>query len=83
MRYGCSVSATQEIGTNYANTHRLSNLFGDREQAILASNHYAIRARQTLDIDEPQLNNLMALLLLSQHAYQSGQGKKAYMCLCK
>jgi hypothetical protein len=36
-----------------------------------------------LDIDEPQLDNIMALLLLSQHAYQSGQGKKAYMSLCK
>ena len=60
-----------------------SNLYPDREQAILASQDFARRARQRVDPDEPQIDSLTTFLLLSQLAFQSGKGKRAYMYLCK
>jgi hypothetical protein len=36
-----------------------------------------------LDIDEPCIEALQALLLLSQASFQAGRGKKSYMYLCK
>lgn len=36
-----------------------------------------------LDIDEPSIESLQALLLLSQASYQTGKGKKTYMLLSK
>lgn len=61
----------------------VSTLFSDREQAISASEHYAHQARQLVEMDEPQMSSLITLLLLSQYAFQSGCGNKAYMYLCK
>lgn len=43
---------------------------------------YARRARTELDIDEPSIECLQALLLLAQANYQNGLGKKACMILC-
>lgn len=34
-----------------------------------------------LDIDEPSIDALQTLLLLSQASYQSGKGKQTYMLL--
>lgn len=35
-----------------------------------------------LDIDEPSIEGLQTLMLLSQANFQLGQGKKTYMLLC-
>jgi hypothetical protein len=53
------------------------------EQGIPISKEYALKSRQELDIDEPSMDGLQCLVLLSQHGYQAGQGRKAYMYLCK
>ncbi|KAL4809116.1 type I 3-dehydroquinase-domain-containing protein [Aspergillus unguis] len=42
---------------------------------------YARQARRMIDIDQPSIENLQALLLLSQTFYAYGCGKKAYMTL--
>jgi hypothetical protein len=44
---------------------------------------YARRARMEMDIDEPSIEAIQALLLLAQASFQAGKGKKAYMLLCK
>ncbi|KAL4767663.1 fungal-specific transcription factor domain-containing protein [Aspergillus nidulans var. acristatus] len=42
---------------------------------------YARQARRMIDIDQPSIENLQTLLLLSQTFYAYGCGKKAYMTL--
>jgi len=42
---------------------------------------YARRARLELDIDEPSIETLQTLLLLSQASFQLGKGKKTLMLL--
>lgn len=43
---------------------------------------YASQARTMVDIDEPSIESLQTLLLLSIAFYAVGKGKKAYMTLC-
>lgn len=43
---------------------------------------YASQARTMVDIDEPSIESLQTLLLLSMAFYAVGKGKKAYMTLC-
>lgn len=50
--------------------------------AVRLSEDYAARARTELDIDEPSIDSLQALLLLTVASTASGKGKKAYMLLC-
>lgn len=50
--------------------------------AVKLSEDYAVRARAELDIDDPTLDNLQTLLLLSVAFIAAGKGKKAYMLLC-
>lgn len=45
------------------------------------SQEYARRARLELDIDEPSIEALQALMLLAQANFQLGKGKKTYMLL--
>jgi hypothetical protein len=40
---------------------------------------YALQARRMVDIDQPTMDGLQALLLLSQTYFAHGLGKKAYM----
>ncbi|EAW10108.1 transcription factor domain-containing protein [Aspergillus clavatus NRRL 1] len=40
---------------------------------------YALQARRLVDVDQPSLDGLQALLLLSQTYFAHGLGKKAYM----
>jgi hypothetical protein len=47
------------------------------------SEDYATRARAELDIDDPSIDSLQTLLLLSVAFIAAGKGKKAYMLLCK
>jgi hypothetical protein len=51
--------------------------------AVRLSEDYVIRARAELDIDDPTIDNLQTLLLLSVAFVAAGKGKKAYMLLCK
>jgi hypothetical protein len=53
------------------------------DQGIPISKEYAHKSRQELDIDEPSIDGLQCLVLLSQYSYQAGQGRRAYMYLCK
>ena len=43
---------------------------------------YALQARALVDIDEPSIESLQTLLLLSMAFYAVGKGNKAYMTLC-
>jgi hypothetical protein len=45
------------------------------------SAEYALRARAEIDIDEPSIEALQALLLLALSFIAEGKGKKAYMLL--
>ncbi|EDO02370.1 hypothetical protein SS1G_04846 [Sclerotinia sclerotiorum 1980 UF-70] len=47
--------------------------------AVRLSEDYAHRARTEVDIDEPSIDTLQALLLLAISYTASGRGKKAYM----
>ncbi|KAG9232588.1 fungal-specific transcription factor domain-containing protein [Amylocarpus encephaloides] len=49
--------------------------------AIRSSEDYALRARAELDIDDPSIDNLQTLLLLSMTFAAAGKGKKGYMML--
>lgn len=43
----------------------------------------ALQARQMVDVDNPTVEGLQTLLLLSQAYFAYGLGKKAYMVFCK
>ena len=43
----------------------------------------AVQARRMIDVDDPTIDALQALLLLSQAFFAYGMGKKAYMTFCK
>lgn len=49
--------------------------------AVRLSEDYALRARTELDIDDPSIDCLQALLLLGVAFTAAGKGKKAYMML--
>jgi hypothetical protein len=49
--------------------------------AVRLSEDYALRARAQLDMDDPSIDCLQALLLLSEAFTAVGKGKKAYMML--
>ena len=44
---------------------------------------YARQARRLVDIDDPSIEGLQTLLLLSQTFFAHGYGRKAYMALSK
>lgn len=43
---------------------------------------YALKARQEIDTDNPSIDSLQTLLLLSMVFFAYGLGKKTYMTLC-
>ena len=51
--------------------------------SVRMSEDYALRARTELDIDDPSLDTIQALLLLEVAFTAGGKGKKAYMMLCE
>ena len=51
--------------------------------AVRSSQVYANRARSELNIEEPTIENLQTLLLLSLAFFAMGKGRRAYMMLCK
>lgn len=54
---------------------------GGYHAAVRLSEDYTMRARAELDIDDPSIEHLQALLLLAVAFTASGKGKKAYMML--
>ncbi|KAK5715454.1 hypothetical protein LTR15_010098 [Elasticomyces elasticus] len=64
------------VGIRYA-TH----LCGGHAAAVRYSQEYATQARSEIDVDEPSIEHLQALLLLTMANFQAGKGKKSYMLL--
>ena len=58
-----------------------SHLFGGLAAASRCSLEYAHQARAEIDVDEPSIEHLQALLLLVMTFFQAGKGKKTYMLL--
>ena len=59
----------------------VQQLCGGYTGAVRASQDYATQSRAEIDVDEPSIDHLQALLLLAMANFQSGKGKKAYMLL--
>lgn len=55
--------------------------FGGYNAAVRTGAEYARRARLEIDIDEPSIEALQTLMLLSQASFQLGKGKKTFMLL--
>jgi hypothetical protein len=51
------------------------------QAAVQLSEEYAAKARLEMDIDDPSVDALQALVLLVTAFTASGKGKKAYMLL--
>jgi len=64
-----------------ANTSRYTAHPSGYHAAVRLSEDYAARGRAELDIDDPSIDCLQALLLLAVAFTASGKGKKAYMML--
>lgn len=62
---------------------RYAALSGNPDVSPQLGYEYGIKARRAVDIDDPTIDGLQTLLLLSLAFFASGQGKKAYMTLCK
>lgn len=58
-----------------------SHLCGGFTAAVRYSQEYALQSRTEIDVDEPSIEHLQALLLLAMAAFQAGRGKKSYMLL--
>ncbi|KAK5116665.1 hypothetical protein LTR62_007339 [Meristemomyces frigidus] len=66
----------------YAISVRYSTrLYGDHVAASTYCQEYALQSRAEIDVDEPTIEHLQALLLLAMTAFKSGKGKKSYMLL--
>ncbi|KAF7156543.1 hypothetical protein CNMCM6106_000575 [Aspergillus hiratsukae] len=63
----------------YAITLRYTSSPNTPEQSLRMALDYALQARRMVDIDQPSMDGLQALLLLSQTYFAHGLGKKAYM----
>jgi hypothetical protein len=63
-------------------TSRYTGSAGQSEQSLSAGHDAALQARRAVDVDNPTLDGLQALLLLSQAFFAHGLGKKAYMTFC-
>ncbi|PPJ56201.1 hypothetical protein CBER1_10338 [Cercospora berteroae] len=57
------------------------HLCGGHGGAVRSSQDYVHRARAQIDVDEPNIDNLQALLLLAMANFQNGRGKRCYMVL--
>ncbi|KAF2770074.1 hypothetical protein EJ03DRAFT_311085 [Teratosphaeria nubilosa] len=70
------VNAIFAVSVRYA-----PHLCGGHESAIRYSHEYTGLARSLIDVDEPTIEHLQALLLLVMASFQAGRGKKGYMLL--
>jgi hypothetical protein len=55
---------------------------GQPEQSLRVGLDAALQARRMIDVDNPTIEGLQTLLLLSQAFFAYGLGKKAYMTFC-
>jgi hypothetical protein len=58
-----------------------SHLCGGHNGAVYSSQEYLSQCRAEIDVDEPSIDHLQALLLLTMASFQNGKGKKSYMLL--
>ncbi|KIW05363.1 uncharacterized protein PV09_03879 [Verruconis gallopava] len=65
----------------FAATARYAANYAAYDQTEQNAKDYARLARSKLDIDEPSIEGLQTLMLLSLAMFQEGQGKKTYMYL--
>jgi hypothetical protein len=56
---------------------------GQPEQSLRIGLDAALQARRIIDVDNPTIEGLQSLLLLSQAFFAYGLGKKAYMTFCR
>lgn len=70
------VNAVHAVSIRY-----VPHLCGGPAGAARSSQDHALRARADIDVDEPSIDHLQALLLLAIASFQSGRGKKSYMIL--
>lgn len=62
--------------------HRYSQSAEGQEGSTRIGLEYALKARQEIDIDNPTIEGLQTLLLLSMVFFAYGLGKKTYMTIC-
>lgn len=62
---------------------RYTSSIGQAEQSFRTAIDIALQARGMIDVDNPTIERLQALLLLSQAFHAHGLGKKAYMTFCR
>ncbi|KAK4496296.1 hypothetical protein PRZ48_012276 [Zasmidium cellare] len=70
------VNAIHAVSLRY-----VPHLCGGHHGAIRSSQDYVMRSRAEIDVDEPSIDNLQALLLLAMANFQNGKGKRCYMVL--
>ncbi|KAH0290181.1 hypothetical protein KCU62_g3799, partial [Aureobasidium sp. EXF-3399] len=70
------INAIHAVTARFAPQH-----LGGHNAAVRHSEECAVRARNLLDIDDPTIENVQVLLLLSNAFFQAGKGKKSYMLL--
>ncbi|KAK4541220.1 hypothetical protein LTR36_008136 [Oleoguttula mirabilis] len=70
------MNAVYAVSVRYA-----SHMCGGLSAAVRYSQEYAMQSRAEIDVDEPSIEHLQALLLLAMAGFQSGKGKKSYMLL--
>ncbi|KAJ6122481.1 hypothetical protein N7512_004946 [Penicillium capsulatum] len=61
---------------------RYTQIGPQAEQSMRAGLDSALQARRIVDLDNPTIEGLQSLLLLSQAFFAFGLGKKAYMTFC-
>ena len=70
------INAIHAVSIRYA-----SHLCGGHAGAVYASQEYLAQARADIDVDEPSIDHVQALLLLSMASFQNGKGKRSYMLM--
>ncbi|KAI4851282.1 hypothetical protein E4T44_02227 [Aureobasidium sp. EXF-8845] len=70
------INAIHAVTARFAPQH-----LGGHNAAVRHSEDCAVRARNLTDIDDPTIENVQVLLLLSNAFFQAGKGKKSYMLL--
>ncbi|KAK4610622.1 Pentafunctional AROM polypeptide [Fulvia fulva] len=70
------INAVHAVSIRY-----VPQLCGGHAGAIRSSHDYVTRSRAEIDVDEPSIDNLQALLLLAMANFQNGRGKRCYMVL--
>ena len=76
-RYGIHIESKSLVSDKC----RFAPHYGGYNAAVRIGAEYAQRSRMELDIDEPSIEALQTLMLLSQANFQVGKGKRCFMLL--